>query len=189
MPQMSILEAKFRKSNLRSNLRAIRFSISQLKIFCCDKVAQGFLVLGKIGSKYPTHFNLVRSQARHMGCSVYFESTAVRTFSNFDDLTKQVFVWRNQIANQREHRTTRKVVRILFESVEKPKLLALNPVPYDTDEIFSRSVTSDFHLQYETNRYSVPWTLVGLTIAVRVNNQELRFFTTRNLSVLMREVT
>ena len=99
-----------------------------------------------------------------------------RTFTDFEDLTKQLLVWRNQTANIREHRTTRRVVRILFESEEKQKLLALNPVPYDTDEIFSRSVTSDFHLQYETNRYSVPWTLVGMTITVRVNNRELKVY-------------
>lgn len=99
-----------------------------------------------------------------------------RSFTDFEDLTKQLFVWRNQIANQREHRTTRRVVRLMFESEEKSKLLDLNPVPYDTDEIFSRQVTSDFHLQYETNRYSVPWTLVGLTVTVRVNNQEFKVF-------------
>lgn len=97
-----------------------------------------------------------------------------RTFVDFDDLTKQLFVWRNQTANQREHRSTRRVVRLFFESEEKPKLMALNPVPYDTEEIFSRSVTSDFHLQYESNRYSVPWTLVGMTVTVRVNNRELK---------------
>lgn len=97
-----------------------------------------------------------------------------RTFLDFDDLTKQLFVWRNQTANQREHRSTRRVVRLLFESEEKPKLMVLNPVPYDTEEIFSRSVTSDFHLQYESNRYSVPWTLVGMTVTVRVNNRELK---------------
>lgn len=99
-----------------------------------------------------------------------------RSFADFDDLTKQLFVWRNQTANQREHRSTRRVVRLLFESDEKAKLMPLNPVPYDTDEIFSRSVTSDFHLQYESNRYSVPWTLVGMTVTVRVNNRELRVY-------------
>jgi transposase len=99
-----------------------------------------------------------------------------RTFTDFDDLTKQFIVWRDQIANCREHRTTRRVVKLLFESEEKSKLMALNPVPYDTDEIFSRSVTSDFHLQYETNRYSVPWTLVGLTITVRVNSHEIKVY-------------
>lgn len=99
-----------------------------------------------------------------------------RTFKDFEDLSRQFTLWRDQTANQREHRTTRRVVRILFESEERPKLLTLNPVPYDTDEIFSRSVTSEFHLQYETNRYSVPWTLVGLTVTVRVNNEELRVY-------------
>ena len=80
-----------------------------------------------------------------------------RKFSDFEDLTKQFIVWRNQIANQREHRSHRRVVRLLFESEEKPKLLPLNPVPFDTDEVFSRHVPPEFHLQYESNRYSVPW--------------------------------
>lgn len=99
-----------------------------------------------------------------------------RKFTDFDDLTKQFIVWRDQIANTREHRSTRRVVRLFFESAEKPHLMLRNPVPYDTDEIFSRNVTSDFHLQYETNRYSVPWTLVGLTITVRVNSRELKIY-------------
>lgn len=99
-----------------------------------------------------------------------------RSFTDFEDLTKQLFVWRNQTANQREHRVTRRVVRIFFESEEKPKLMELNPVPYDTDEIFSRNVTSDFHLQYETNKYSVPWTLVGMTVTVRVNDHAIKVY-------------
>lgn len=99
-----------------------------------------------------------------------------RTFSDFDDLTKQLFAWRNQTANAREHRVTRRVVRLFFESDEKPKLLPLNPVPYDTNEIFSRNITSDFHLQYESNRYSVPWTLVGMTVTVRVNPLEIKVY-------------
>ncbi len=99
-----------------------------------------------------------------------------RKFENFEDLTKQMIVWRNQTANQREHRTTRRVVRIFFESEEKPKLQLLNPVPYDTDEVFTKNVGSDFHLQYETNRYSVPWTLVGMAVTVRVNNLSVRVY-------------
>jgi len=99
-----------------------------------------------------------------------------RTFKDFDDLTKQLIVWRNQIANQREHRSHRRVVRLLFEGEEKGALLPLNPVPYDTDEVLSRHVPPEFHLQYESNRYSVPWTLVGLTVTVRVNNMELKVY-------------
>jgi len=99
-----------------------------------------------------------------------------RTFADFEDLQKQMMVWRNQTANSREHRATRRVVRLLFESEERSKLLVRNPVPYDTDEIFSRNVTSDFHLQYDSNRYSVPWTLVGMTVTVRVNANEVKVY-------------
>lgn len=99
-----------------------------------------------------------------------------RTFKDFGDLNQQLATWRNTIANQREHRITKRVVRILFENEEKQKLLPLNPVPYDTEEIFSRTIASDFHLQYETNRYSVPWTLVGLTVTVRVSDLEVKVF-------------
>jgi transposase len=99
-----------------------------------------------------------------------------RKFKDFEDLTAQAIIWRNQTANSREHRSTRRVVRILFDTEEKDKLLALHPVPYDTDEIFSRHVTPDFHIQYEANRYSVPWTLVGMTVTVRVNNYELKIY-------------
>lgn len=99
-----------------------------------------------------------------------------RTFIDFDDLTKQSIVWRNQIANCREHRSTRRVVKLLFETEEKKALLTLNPTPYDTDEVFSRHVPPDFHIQYDTNRYSVPWTLVGMVVTIRVNHQSVRIY-------------
>jgi transposase len=101
---------------------------------------------------------------------------AGRSFKDFDDLNRQAILWRNQIANQREHRSTKRVVRLLFESTEKPALLKLNPSSYDTDEIISRVVPPDYHLIYETNRYSVPWTLVSLTVTVRINHQTLKIY-------------
>ena len=101
---------------------------------------------------------------------------AGRTFKDFEDLTRQSIIWRNQFANQREHRSTRRVVRILFESDEKKALLGLNQAHYDTDEVISRVVPPDFHLIYETNRYSVPWTLVSMTVTVRINHHGLRIY-------------
>lgn len=99
-----------------------------------------------------------------------------RSFVDFEDLIKQSIVWRNDIANQREHRATRRVVRLLFESSEKPALLPMNPAPYNTDEVFSKVVPPDFHITYDTNRYSLPWTLVGMTITVRVNASQLKIY-------------
>ncbi len=101
---------------------------------------------------------------------------AGREFKDFEDLIIQSIIWRNQVANQREHRSTRRIVRLYFESEEKKHLLPMNPSIYETDEIFSRVVGPDFHLIYETNRYSVPWTLVGMTITVRVNPDHFKIF-------------
>ena len=101
---------------------------------------------------------------------------AGREFKDFTDLKTQSIIWRDNIANKREHRSLQRVVRLVFESTEKPKLLVMNPSAYETDEIFSRVITPDFHFIYETNRYSVPWTLVGMAVTVRVNPNELKIY-------------
>lgn len=99
-----------------------------------------------------------------------------RSFADFDDLSRQLSQWRDGVANSREHRSHRRVVRLLFDTDEKSKLLELNPVPFDTDEVLSRHVPPEFHLQYESNRYSVPWTLVGLTVTVRATDRDIKIF-------------
>ena len=101
---------------------------------------------------------------------------AGREFKDFDDLNRQAILWRNQFANQREHRSTKRVVRLQFELEEKPALLKLNPAAYDTDEVITRVVPPDFHLIYESNRYSVPWTLVSMPVTVRINHQSLKIY-------------
>lgn len=99
-----------------------------------------------------------------------------RTFKDFLDLQVQAKEWLLTIANPREHRSTRKIPDLVFENEEKKVLLVPNPYPYDTDEVFSRSVASDFHITYETNCYSVPWTLVGMQVTIRVNSNEIKIF-------------
>jgi transposase len=99
-----------------------------------------------------------------------------RQFKDFSDLNLQAVKWRDEICNQREHRATRQVPRLHFERDEKAQLMPLNQHPYDTDEILSRVVPSDFHILYETNRYSVPWTLAGITVTVRVDADSIRIY-------------
>jgi len=101
---------------------------------------------------------------------------AGRKFRDFEGLCAQAAQWRDQIANQREHRVTRKIPRLLFDAEEKATLLPMNPSPYDTDEILTRVVPPNFHIPYDTNRYSVPWTLVGHSVTVRVNARDLTVF-------------
>lgn len=101
---------------------------------------------------------------------------AGRQFKNFEDLGIQATVWRDEIANRREHRSTRRIPAIHFEAEEKSLLRPMNPHVYDTREIFSRVVPPTFSIAYEGNRYSVPWTLVGLTLTVRASDQVLEFY-------------
>jgi len=106
---------------------------------------------------------------------------AGRTFENFEDLTKQAILWRNQFANQRQHRSTHRIVKLQFESEEMKALLPLNPARYETDEVISRVVPSDFHILYETNRYSVPWTLVGIAVTIRIQPQTVKIYYSERL--------
>lgn len=101
---------------------------------------------------------------------------AGRSFKDFNDLNHQAALWRDDFANRREHRSTRKIPILHFESAEKHLLRPMNPHAYDTAEIFSRVVPPNFSIVFETNRYSVPWTLVGLTLTVRANDQTLDFY-------------
>ena len=101
---------------------------------------------------------------------------AGREFKNFEDLCRQANQWRDEFANRREHRSTRKIPALHFEAEEKNLLRPMNEFPYDTREVFSRVVPPNFLIAYESNRYSVPWTLVGLTLTVRASDQALEFY-------------
>lgn len=99
-----------------------------------------------------------------------------RKFENFENLCAQAVQWRDETANRREHKATRKVPYLAFDAEEKKCLQPMNPHPYDTDEVFSRVVPPTFHIAYDTNQYSVPWTLVGLSCTIRINSDEIKVF-------------
>jgi len=52
----------------------------------------------------------------------------------------------------------------------------MNPEPYDTDEVLSSVVAPSALVVYDTNRYSVPWTMVGMTVTVRADDRRVAFF-------------
>ena len=74
-----------------------------------------------------------------------------RKFKDFEDLCAQANQWRDEFANKREHRSTRKIPALHFEAEEKQTLRSMNPHPYDTNEVFSRVVPPQFHVVYDTN--------------------------------------
>jgi hypothetical protein len=99
-----------------------------------------------------------------------------RKFENFADLELQARNWLDGFANRREHHATRKIPILHFQAEEHAKLRPMNPHPYDTNEVFSRVVPPHFHVLYDTNKYSVPWTLTGMTVTIRSNESEIKVF-------------
>jgi transposase len=81
--------------------------------------------------------------------------------------------WRDEVANVREHGTTKEPPRDRFAN-ERALLRPLPTVPLDTDEIVSTEVSSHARVRYDGNRYSVPPALVGKTVMLRANATELR---------------
>jgi transposase len=103
-----------------------------------------------------------------------------RAFRDFADLCTQASLWRDQTANLREHRATRKIPRLLFEGEERERLREKNPATYETDEVFSEEIRPDYHIAYETNQYSVPCTLVGSVVTVRIDAEWVRIYYREN---------
>lgn len=99
-----------------------------------------------------------------------------RVFKDFDDLCIQSILWRDQYLNLREHRVTRRIIRNQFESEEKNILKKMNDLKYDTDEVISRVISSDFHFIFESNKYSVPWTLVSLPVTIKINASTIKVY-------------
>ena len=90
-----------------------------------------------------------------------------RTFRDLADLNAQAQAWRDGIANQREHRVTRKIPALLA-AAERLHLLPLHD-PYDTDEVRSVLVRPSCRVPFDGNRYSVPWRLVGKPLTLRAD--------------------
>lgn len=99
-----------------------------------------------------------------------------RKFKDFDDICVQAILWRDQYANQREHRVTRRVIRIYFENEEKKHLRPVNSYAYETDDIITKPVSPSWRISYESNLYSVPWTLANQSVSARISANTVKMF-------------
>ena len=98
-----------------------------------------------------------------------------RHFVDIDDINRQAIDWRDRFANRREHETTKKIPELMVEQ-ERSALLPLRPEPYDTDDVVACQVSPFFRIPFETNEYSVPWTMPGKGVTVRADDKQVRVF-------------
>lgn len=90
-----------------------------------------------------------------------------REANGFSDLRSQIRTWVWQVANQRVHGTTRRLVFAAWQE-EKPHLspgTGRAAYPFATEE--TRRVSRDAYVSWKGNRYSVPWRVAGGEVSLR----------------------
>jgi len=104
-----------------------------------------------------------------------------RTFESWAHLNQLAERWLKEEADQRMHGTLKEIVAERFER-EAPTLRAVPRVRYDTSYFEYRRVAADSYIDVRGNRYSVPATLVGQRVAVRISlDGTLRVYQSENL--------
>lgn len=102
-----------------------------------------------------------------------------RAFRSWEHLNDWLIEWCLTIADRRVHGTTHEI------PAERFRHEALAPVtgvaPYRLERNPVRSVANDSLVSLDTNRYSVPWQLVGERVEVAVVQHEVRIFHGREL--------
>jgi transposase len=96
-----------------------------------------------------------------------------RSFSDLDDLNRQLEVWLDTVANVRVHGTTRERP-VDRHAGELPDLRRFAAVPaYDVRPLEFRQVPSDCHISYHAVAYSVDPRAVGRSVSVRAEGENV----------------
>ena len=98
-----------------------------------------------------------------------------REFANQADLNTQFDTWLAEVANCREHGTTRRCVQTSFGE-EQPHLQPLPRIPYRAVLRLERRVSRDGLVSIDGNQYSVPDTTRHRVVEVQSLLQEIQIF-------------
>jgi transposase len=94
-----------------------------------------------------------------------------RAFDSWAHLNQLAEQWLREEADQRRHGTVHEVVAERFAR-EQPQLQPLPATRYDTSYWELRQVSWDAYIDVRGNRYSVPDTLIGRRVSIRISLAE-----------------
>lgn len=98
---------------------------------------------------------------------------AGREFVDWSHFDAELAEWNATVADVRIHGTTHERPLDRFET-ERPKLLPLcNQPSFKLQTRSSRVVAEDYLVSYQTNRYSVPYQLIGRTVQAECRGDEV----------------
>ena len=94
---------------------------------------------------------------------------AGHVFTSWEALSAHLVRWQREVSDVRCHGTTAEAPRLRFERDERAALqpLAGKP-PFAQARELQRVVSSEACVEVDTNRYSVPWRLIGEGVSVNV---------------------
>jgi len=147
----------------------------------------GYPVYNPAFVAFSTHYN-----CRPVGCKVrrpqtkgkverpfqYVENNflAGRKFKDLEDLRRTARWWMAEKSDKHIHDTTGRPPLELFLEAEAAALQCLPRNPYDTCEVALRVGTVDGFVEWETNRYSVPYDQVGSILTVKAAEKEIHIY-------------
>lgn len=99
-----------------------------------------------------------------------------RTFRDDADMSEQLGEWMATVADLRVHGTTHERPIDRFSREQGALIPATPPRRFHRETRQSRIVASDYLLSFETNRYSVPFGLIGRTVEVHRQGDVLVIF-------------
>jgi transposase len=95
-----------------------------------------------------------------------------RTFRTLAHLNEVTTGWLAEVADVRIHAQT-KQTPLARHAQERPHLIALPAAAYEVAPVVYRTVTVEGFINYQQNRYSVPWRLIGQLLAARITENEI----------------
>lgn len=98
-----------------------------------------------------------------------------RTFRTLEHLGEVARWWLAEVNDKRIHGTTKRSPIDMHEK-EKPHLIPLPAIRFDTASVDYRLVDSEGYIRYADNRYSVPWRLIGQMLPIRVMEDRLQIY-------------
>ena len=106
---------------------------------------------------------------------VKHNAIAGHSFDSLEALHAHLAYWMREIADRRVHGTTGEVPLERFERMERAALKPLPQlVPFLQVRELVRRVHTDACVELDTNRYSVPWRLIGESVTVVVAERMVR---------------
>lgn len=97
-----------------------------------------------------------------------------RSFTDRQDLARQLFTWMDTYANTRIHGTTQQIPWGKLIATERACLQPLPETPHTAFDRVERIVGKNCHIFYQSNYYSVPARLIGTTVTVAISDHLLK---------------